>query len=54
MVIKLYPEAFLRVKEVASYIKEMYNYTMETSELVNMTVHVRRIHLNIEKEKENV
>ena len=54
MVIKLYPEAFLKVKEVASFVKEMYNYTMETSELVNMTVHVRRIHLNIEKEKENV
>lgn len=49
MVIKLYPKAFFMVNEIASYIKEKYNYTMKIDEMVNMTIHIRRIQKNIEK-----
>jgi len=49
MVISLYPEAYFIANEIASYTKEKYNYTMKIDELVNMTIHIRRIQKNIEK-----
>ena len=50
MVIRLYPKAFSLVEKVAYYTKEKYNYNMTVEEKVNMTIHIRRIHPNIEKE----
>jgi len=49
MVISLYPEAYFIANEIARYTKEKYNYTMKIDELVNMTIHIRRIQKNIEK-----
>jgi len=43
MVRKLYFKAFSAVNEIASYIKEKYNYSMTTDEKVNMAVHVHRL-----------
>ena len=48
-VISLYPEAYFIANEIARYTKENYNYTMTIDELVNMTIHIRRIQKNIEK-----
>lgn len=50
MVIRLYPKSFSVVEKIASYMKEKYNYVMKVDEMVNMTIHIRRIHPNIEKE----
>jgi len=49
MVISLYPKAYFIANEIASYTKEKYNYTMKIDEVVNMTIHIRRIQKNIEK-----
>ena len=49
MVIRLYPKSYFIVNKIASYMKEMYNYTMRVDEMVNMTIHIRRIQPNIEK-----
>lgn len=49
MVISLYPEAYFIANEIARYTKEKYNYTMKIDELVNMTIHIRRIQKNVEK-----
>ena len=50
MVISLYPKAFSVVERVAYYTKKKYNYSMAVEERVNMTIHIRRIYPNIEKE----
>lgn len=50
MVMRLYPKSFSVVEKIASYMKEKYNYDMKVDEMVNMTIHIRRIHPNIEKE----
>lgn len=50
MVIRLYPKAFSVVEKVAYYVENKYNYYMTVDERVNMTVHIRRIYPNIEKE----
>lgn len=50
MVIRLYPKSFSVVEKIATYMKEKYNYDMKVDEMVNMTIHIRRIHPNIEKE----
>lgn len=50
MVIRLYPKSFSVVEKIASYMKDKYNYDMKVDEMVNMTIHIRRIHPNIEKE----
>ena len=50
MVISLYPKAFSVVEKVAYYTKKKYNYSMAVEERVNMTIHIRRIYPNIEKE----
>mgnify|MGYP003429676227 FL=1 len=50
MVISLYPKAFSVVEKVAYYKKKKYNYSMAVEERVNMTIHIRRIYPNIEKE----
>lgn len=50
MVMRLYPKSFSIVEKIASYMKEKYNYVMQVDEMVNMTIHVRRIQPNIEKE----
>lgn len=50
MVIRLYPKSFSVTEKIASYMKEKYNYDMKVDEMVNMTIHIRRIHPNIEKE----
>lgn len=49
-VIRLYPRAFLIAEKVAYYTKNRYNYIMSVDEQVNMTIHIRRICPNIEKE----
>lgn len=49
MVIHLYPNAFSLAEKVAYYAKEKYNYNMSVEEKVNMTIHIRRVHPNIEK-----
>lgn len=49
MVINLYQKSFRIVENVASYMKEKYNYIMRVDEMVNMTIHVQRIQSNIEK-----
>jgi len=49
MVISLYPKAYFIANEIASYTKEKYNYIMKIDEVVNMTIHIRRIQKNIEK-----
>ena len=49
MVIRLYPKAFSIVNRIASYMKEKYNYVMKVDEMVNMTIHIRRMQPNIEK-----
>ena len=43
MLISLYSDAYSIAKEIASYTKEKYNYTMEIDEMVNMAIHIRRI-----------
>ena len=50
MVKRLYPKSFLVVEKIASFVKDKYNYSMEIDEMVNMTIHIRRMHQNIEKE----
>ncbi len=50
MVISLYPIAFSVAEKVACYTQKKYNYNMTMGERVNMTIHIRRIHPNIEKE----
>ena len=50
MVIRLYPKSFSLVEKIASYMKDKYNYDMKLDEMVNMTIHIRRIQPNIEKE----
>ena len=50
MVIRLYPKSFSVVEHIASYIEKKYNYSMKVDEMVNMTIHIRRIQPNIEKE----
>lgn len=50
MVIFLYPHAFSVVERVAYYLQKKYNYIMTLDEKVNMTIHIRRICPNIEKE----
>lgn len=50
MVISLYPNAFSVVEKVAYYTERKYNYNMTVDERVNMTIHIRRIYPNIEKE----
>lgn len=49
MVIRLYPKSFSVVEHIASYIEKKYNYSMKVDEMVNMTIHIRRIQPNIEK-----
>ena len=49
-VIRLYPKAFSVAEKVAYYTKNRYNYYMSIDEQVNMTIHIRRIYQNIEKE----
>ena len=50
MVIRLYPKSFFIVEKIACYMKDRYNYDMKVDEKVNMTIHIRRIRPNIEKE----
>lgn len=50
MVICLYPKSFSIVEKIADYMKEKYDYVMKLDEMVNMTIHIRRIQPNIEKE----
>ena len=50
MVIKLYPESFAIVENVAIFMKKQYNYTMTVDEQVNMVIHVQRIRQIREKE----
>ncbi len=49
MVMRLYPKSFAVVKKIASYMHEKYEYVMKLDEMVNMTIHIRRIQPNIEK-----
>lgn len=49
MVIRLYSKSFEITEKVASYMKEKYNYDMKEDEMVNMTIHIRRIQPDIEK-----
>lgn len=49
MVMRLYPKSFSIVNKIATYVKEKYNYTMKVDEMVNMTIHIRRIQPDIEK-----
>lgn len=50
MVIRLYPKSFAIVEKIADYMREKYEYVMKLDEMVNMTIHIRRIQPNIEKE----
>lgn len=50
MVIRLYPKSFSIVEKIAIYMQEKYEYVMKLDEMVNMTIHIRRIQPNIEKE----
>ncbi len=45
MVIQLYERSYTIVEKVAAYIQEHHQYTMNTSEKVNMTIHVQRIQM---------
>lgn len=50
MVIRLYPKSFAVVERISAYMYEKYEYEMKMDEMVNMTIHIRRIQPNIEKE----
>lgn len=43
MVIRLYPEAYSVVENVAFFMKNEYNYDMRVDEKVNMAIHIQRI-----------
>lgn len=50
MVIELYPNAFALANKIAAFMLEQYSYKMDVDEMVNLTIHIRRIQPNIEKE----
>ncbi len=52
MVIRLYPKAFAVAERVQAFMQEKYNYKMQIGEMVNMTIHIRKIQPDIEKEQE--
>lgn len=49
LIISLYPDAYFIANKIATYAKEKYNYSMAIDEMVNMTIHIRRIQKNVEK-----
>lgn len=49
LIISLYPDAYFIANKIATYAKEKYNYAMAIDEMVNMTIHIRRIQKNVEK-----
>ena len=50
MVIRIYPEAFSVVENIAYFMKKRYNYDMKVEEQVNMVIHIQRIRQIREKE----
>lgn len=43
LVIRLYPESYSVVENIAIFMKNEYNYDMKVDEKVNMTIHIQRI-----------